>query len=364
MLELLGKIKGRLAGGAFGSEAAVSHGILIPILQRLGWDPAEPDQFVPEFTTGRGRVDFALCTGPRRPAVFVEVKGVGRSLEGDRQLFEYAFHEGVPLCVLTDGREWSFYLPSGQGSYEERRVYRLQLDDREPADSAETLRRYLEHDRVKSGAALEAATTDYRNASAKREAARSLPMAWDQLVTGPEELLIDLLSDQSEAICGYRPTSSDVVSFLRLLAAGSQSIAPPVKTPLVAAHPPERFQREPPATTAPGRSVSYVVLGENRKARDGNSALIDVLTCLARRDLALVPRLAAAVRGNTRNHIAQSVQEIYPARPDLARGTEFTPGWLVGTNIANREKVRIIRAACEVYGLRFGRDVVFELPNA
>src|SRR5687768_16782603 len=119
MEQLLDRIRGRLAGGAYSNEAAVSLGILTPILGALGWDVSDPDQIAPEYSSGRGRVDFALCLPPRRPAIFIEVKGVGRSLEGDRQLFEYAFHEGVPLCVLTDGREWSFYLPSGQGNYED-----------------------------------------------------------------------------------------------------------------------------------------------------------------------------------------------------------------------------------------------------
>jgi predicted type IV restriction endonuclease len=205
MIDLLSRIRSRLAQGAFPNEAAVSHGILVPLLQALDWDPAEPDQVMPEYSSGRGRVDFALCGSPARPSVFIEVKGVGRSLDGDRQLFEYAFHEGVPLCVLTDGREWSFYLPSGQGSYEDRRVYRLQLDDRSPEDSEATLQRYLGRERVRSGAALDAATQDYRDAAAKREAARVLPRAWSQLVQGPEDLLVELLSDQAEALGGFRP---------------------------------------------------------------------------------------------------------------------------------------------------------------
>src|SRR5690606_7540533 len=112
MQQLLDRIRERLGSGAYVNEAAVSHGILTPLLHRLGWDCSDPDQVIPEYSSGRGRVDFALCTTGRRPAVFVEVKGVGRSVDGDRQLFEYAFHEGVPICLLTDGRDWSFYLPS------------------------------------------------------------------------------------------------------------------------------------------------------------------------------------------------------------------------------------------------------------
>jgi hypothetical protein len=364
MLELLQKIKARLQLGAFANEAAVSHGILIPVLQALGWDPAEPDQIMPEYSSGRGRVDFALCTGPQRAAVFIEVKGVGRSLDGDRQLFEYAFHQGVPLCILTDGREWSFYLPSGQGSYEDRRVYRLQMDERTAGESQEVLTRYLARERVRSGAALEAATADYRDAAAKREAGRTLPKAWLELVSGPEDLLVELLSDQTDAISGYRPSLSEVVAFLRSLTVGSPNVVPVQQPQATRTATATNFPSKTlPVAQAAGRAVTFNILGEPRHARNANAALVDVLSWLANRNLALIPQLASSVRGNTRNHIAQTVAEIYPARPDLARAVEFTPGWLVGTNIANREKVRIVQKACEVYGLRFGSEIEFSLPN-
>ena len=363
MLDLLNKIKLRLAQGAFPNEASVSHGILIPLLQQLGWDPAEPDQVMPEYVSGRGRVDFALCTSAGRPAVFIEVKGVGRSLDGDRQLFEYAFHEGVPLCILTDGREWSFYLPGAQGSYNDRRVYRLQLDDRSVEDSQSTLRRYLDRERVRSGAALEAATTDYRDAAAKREAARSIPEAWLQIVGAPEDLLIELVSDQAEALGGFRPAPKDVLDFLRALSEPRSVLELPISK---VAPPFEASATARTRTHTQGRSnrsVEYFVNGETRAAKNANQALVDVLARLSQRDVARIPTLARAVQGNSRNHIARTVQEIYPARPDLARAEEFSPGWLVGLNIANREKIGIIRKACEVFGVTFGTDVKISLPN-
>ena len=148
MIDLIQRIGERLQSSAYVNEAAITHGIVTPILQELGWDTADPHQVIPEFANARGRVDFALIGLGKRPAIFIEVKQVGRAIDGDRQLFEYAFHQGVPLCVLTDGREWSFYLPGGQGSYDDRRVYRLQLDDRSPAESQQILSRYLQRQRV------------------------------------------------------------------------------------------------------------------------------------------------------------------------------------------------------------------------
>jgi hypothetical protein len=44
--------------------------------------------------------------------------------------------------------------------------------------------------------------------------------------------------------------------------------------------------------------------------------------------------------------------------------TEIVPGWWLGTNIANRDKERLAKIACEVAGLKFGKDLVIEFPNA
>ena len=217
MQELLGRIRGHLAGNSYANEAAISHHIVTPILRDLGWDSSDPGQLAPEYSVpGRGRVDFALLNRGK-PVIFIEVKAVGRALDGDRQLFEYAFHQGLPLCVLTDGREWSFYVPAGQGSYEDRRVYRLQLDDREPVECARALTRYLARDRVRSGKAFDDAQADSRDAAGRREANAVLPRAWAALVDAPEEMLIALLSDQAELLCGYRPTAEDTLGFLRRL---------------------------------------------------------------------------------------------------------------------------------------------------
>ena len=116
---LIGQIRERLQRSAYVNEAAISHGVVMPIINALGWDTADPQQVVPEFSISGGRVDFALFGLGHKPAVFIEVKQVGRAVAGDRQLFEYCFHQGVPLCVLTDGREWSFYLPAGLESVSE-----------------------------------------------------------------------------------------------------------------------------------------------------------------------------------------------------------------------------------------------------
>lgn len=368
ILTLIERIRERLAQNAYINEAAISHGVVTPILNALGWDSADPEQLVPEFTTERGRVDFALFGLGHRPAVFVEVKAVGRAVYGDRQLFEYAFHQGVPLCVLTDGREWSFYLPSGQGSYEDRRVYRLQLDDRQPEECERILTRYLARDRVRDQRAFEDAQRDYRDAAGQREAISILPRAWAELLATPEELLLDAVADKAEAMSGYKPDAAAVLSFLRTLKSGprghitSTTAVIPNKSEAPAAG--AGAGAGPPAPPPMSSStVIFRMFGEEYSCGNAKLATIEVLRILALRDPSRIADLADAVRTPTLNRIANTPAEINPGRPDLANAAEFAPGWLVGLNISNRDKMRLIRTAAEIYELNLPDDLQIALPN-
>ena len=122
---LIQQIRENMARGQLQNEAAVSQGTVLPILNALGWPVFDTSKVVPQFSLEGRRVDYALCGHAERPAIFIEVKAVGKADGADRQLFEYAFHKGIPLAILTDGREWHFYLPAEEGEYQERRVYKL-----------------------------------------------------------------------------------------------------------------------------------------------------------------------------------------------------------------------------------------------
>ncbi|MCA0921774.1 hypothetical protein [Pseudooceanicola nanhaiensis] len=367
--DLINSIRARLKEGAYQNEAAVSVGIVLPLLRELGWDDADPAQIVPEYAMPGARVDFALFGGIRQPSVFIEVKGVGRAASGDKQLFEYAFHQGVPICILTDGREWSFYYPPGEGDYSQRRVQKIHLIDRDEKQIEQTFRRYLQRERVRTGEARDAVDLDFRDLRSRREAARNIPSAWRSLVEEPEELLIELLQDQTEAGSGARPSSSAVLNFLRSLQP-PENIGQPISAPELKALPGSSEVKPPKendvinSSRSSGRQVDYEVFGDKRTATSAKSALVEILTEIATRYPEKMPEIARQSRGKSRNHLARTPEEIYPKRPDLARAEELVDGWLIGTNIANREKLRIIQSACRVAGLTMGSDVVISLPNA
>lgn len=191
-------IRKGLIENRFPNEAAVSLGVVLRVLNALSWPTFNTSVVAPEYALENRRVDFALCHPPGTPLAFIEVKQVGQSSGADRQLFEYAFHRGVPLAILTDGREWHFYLPGEQGTYGERRVYKLDILEREPDESIARLKRYLEYSDVCSGKAIEAAKEDYRNVAKERQLQATLPKAWTKLIEDEDEMLLELLADKVE----------------------------------------------------------------------------------------------------------------------------------------------------------------------
>ncbi len=207
-------ITARLRQGKFPNEQAISQGIVLRIFQELGWNSWDTNIVWPEYQTGEGRADFALCHPPSKPAVFIEVKQPGKAEDAVRQALEYGFHAGVPFVVLTDGRTWSFYLPAEQGSYEDRRVYKLDLYERPAAEAAEVLRRYLDCARVQSGEALETARKEYRSRNRQSQAKAAIPEAWRELVEKGDELLVEMLTSAVESRAGVRPDADDVAEFL------------------------------------------------------------------------------------------------------------------------------------------------------
>jgi len=350
----LDDIASRLRQGKFPNEQAISQGIVLRVLQELGWESWDTTVVWPEYQTGQGRADFALCHPASKPAIFIEVKQPGQAEDAVRQALEYAFHAGVPFVVLTDGKTWSFYLPAEQGSYEDRRVYKLDLFERQPAEAASTLERYLARGRVESGEALEAARQEYRNLNRRAQAKAAIPEAWNELVEKGDELLVDLLANAVESKTGVRPEDDDVATFLTKL--GRPMVVESRKVTAFVPGP----EPEPGASSRRG---TLLLRGKKYPYSNAKDAMVIVLRELAKTNSNFLERCAQHpdAQGRKRRYIARTPEDLYPDRPDLREYREDLPGgWLVATNINNILKKTIIRLATEVAGLRFGQDVVVE----
>ena len=212
-------IQDKLNNGEYPNEQTISQAVVLRLLREMGWNTDHPQIVTPEYSIPGGRVDFALCVQKDRPIVFIEVKQPGNTFGADEQLFKYAYHRGVPFAIVTDGKGWHFYLPAQPGSYDERRVCTLDLVEREVRESTERLQRYLSFHAVSSGQAFEHAQEDYKNVSRERQAKANIPKAWGQLITEEDEILVDLVSERVEYLCGYKPKQQQVISYLRSLQA-------------------------------------------------------------------------------------------------------------------------------------------------
>jgi hypothetical protein len=226
LTSLVEQIRHQMERGQFQNEAAISQGVILPVLNGLGWPVFNTSVVIPEYLIEGRRVDYALCAYQDRPAIFVEVKAIGKADGADRQLFEYAFHKGVPLAILTDGREWHFFLPAEEGEYQERRVYKLDIIEREPTDVTRYFERYLKYDRVCSGQALEAARSDYQDVSRRRKIMETLPRAWARLIEERDEILLELLAEKVEDLCGYRPELEVCSQYISIIATRPGTDAP------------------------------------------------------------------------------------------------------------------------------------------
>ncbi|MDQ8189848.1 type I restriction enzyme HsdR N-terminal domain-containing protein [Roseibacillus persicicus] len=359
LIEVLSDVTLKLRQGRFPNEQAISQGIVLRLLQELGWDVYDTNVVWPEFQTGEGRADFALCYPPSKPSIFIEVKQPGKAENGVRQALEYAFHTGVPFIVLTDGKTWSFYLPAEQGSYEDRRVYKLDLFEREAEQGAAVLTRYLENGRVKSGEALENARREYRSRNRRSIARSAIPEAWHELIENGDETLVELLADAVESKAGFRPDEDDVTDFLTNLRRPVVSQTPPTK-PTNSVRPPQTPQAEPKPSSSSNRHGHLIISGKAFPYANAKEAMVTALTELSKSDPSFLQRCSQHpyCSGRKRRYIAQTPEELYPDRPDLREmHAELPNGWLVATNLNNQLKKAIIRAATEVAGITFGHDV-------
>lgn len=370
--------------GRFSNEASVSQGIVLRLLHSLGWPSYDTDAVWPEYSLSGRRVDYALCSPPGKPIAFIEVKQIGQSDGAERQLFEYAFHDGVPMAILTDGREWNFFLPGEQGDYGERRFYKLDIVDRDVKECSERLERYLRHSAVASGAAIQAARDDYRNVSKDRQMLVALPKAWQQIIADEDEMLLEIVADRVESLCGFKPGPDMVAEFLKDSAVGRMA-SPATQTkptaqlaqrPAPAPMASKSIQQSPynPAPSAvlvtrtanPQGQTGFSFEGQFHPARNAIETLRQVFDLFIRRDATFGDRFAGLPKhGKTRRYLARDANDLYRDRPDLVRecSIKLDSGWWMSTNHSKQTIGKIIAMACDVAQVAHERDLVVSLGD-
>ncbi len=364
LVQTLKKAAGRLRSARLGNEAQVKQSVIVPILRALDWDDTDPESFIPEYSAGFGRVDYALLDRRRgKPLVFIEAKQTGAlNARGEAQLFRYASNRGVPLLVLTDGNRWDFYLSMAEGDPAERRFYRLELQlDHKLPEYTKSLEQYLHKDRVVSGQAK-------RDAEQRHTSNRVIPGAFKSLLKEPDEMLRDLLAERVESECGTKPELHDVDEFLK----GLYPIIPELKPKLDDDSFPVRPRKNTNRKTQSGGQLKedhstfdssvnlagFILRGERVETGKAIGTLIALVERLAREDPAFMERFASKTRSRSRNLVARKRTDLFLKTPHLINQSEkLKNGWWLGKNLSTEQILKHIKTACEVAGVRFGSEL-------
>lgn len=206
-----------LSSGRVPNERALEHTVVLPVLRSLGWNSADIDQLWPEYSAGRGRVDWALCDNGE-PRVFLEEKAPDQNLGShEQQLLQYAFEQGVALAVLTNGIEWWLYLPLEEGQWAARRFASVDLVQQDVQESASYLWRYLERGRVVSGEARNEATMSHRRNRERDRIARVLPGLIRDILANPPPFIVEVFQNEAQSDLGALPPDDLTATALRAL---------------------------------------------------------------------------------------------------------------------------------------------------
>lgn len=210
-------------------EAQAKRTIIEPICDSLGWDTSDPDEVRLEYSTSSGgRVDYALLNN-KKPIILLEAKKPAESLDNHgKQVLRYAFDIGAPLAVLTNGIQWWLYLPHGEGRWEDRKFYSIDIHAQEIDSICDRFIEFLGKDNVISGSAVNNAKKKRIQREGKQKIEATLPEVWEEIINEPNELLVDLLIEETERKCGFKPSEQQAKGFISKITRPVEPL--PVKT--------------------------------------------------------------------------------------------------------------------------------------
>jgi len=212
IIELIESLKSNKRVDTF-DKASTKQAIVIRLLSLLGWDIFDVDEVKPDHALKSVQVDYSLRL-KNDDTVFIGVEKVGEDLSyHQKELLGGAYKEGVKLSVLTNGVAWWFYLSAGEGSFEQKRFYTLEILKQSPKEVAARFVELLEKNNVSKGKSLKIAESIQLKRQ-RKVIEKAMADAWSRLLTAPPEALIKLFGDAVEKLCGYKPDKEMTVSFL------------------------------------------------------------------------------------------------------------------------------------------------------
>ena len=195
-------------------EGSTRQALVLRLLSLLGWDIFDVEEVCPDYSVNSNKVSYALRI-KNSFRVFVEVKRVQKKLDNHQKgLINFAAREGVNLAVLTNGLIWWFYLISADGDWQKKWFLSIDFIKQKPDRIANKILDLLAKDKILKGQALKSAKALHEKKNQKI-AADFIPQAWNQIISQPNKIFVELLSDITEKLSGYKVESDLIEKYLK-----------------------------------------------------------------------------------------------------------------------------------------------------
>ena len=348
--EVIQAIRRKLEKG-FPNEAAVSQGAVLPILQACGWNTHDTDEVSPQYgTQDKERVDHALLIGGK-PLIFIEVKhrlDNDRSLDkGIEQVFKYAYDEGVPVAILTDGDAWFFYWPAATEQRAQRLAQAIQLTRTEPTEAATILRKYLQK-------SPDLSRTRLRKIIEEAFHVNKLPTLLEEIFQNPTDELVELIeriAKQRDIDVGKEQIRAFLPQWLKKYKPSDSS---PSSSAMPSNTPSTPHASGAPPLSSPPMGLGYYYKGTFYPASSKSAAdiYVEIISRLMQDFPDFADRFSKESLGNKRSYLFKKGEKALPEEMQkFYRETE--QGWLVLINLSNSEKLRRLSQAAAIAGLPF-----------
>ena len=242
--ETLKTISGRIRSRAIASKAEVRQGVILALLNELGWPVFDTNVVRPAHSINGDSVDFGLLGSWGRLVAVIIVDPLS---ELDVDAVEprlYVAESAEPLVIHTNGLTWRFMLSLPPKGISCDKAFVVST---EGSLSAERFEALLRRENLEAG---HAQATLARLLARKPTDVAVLMATWLSL-NGTEDLALHtLLADKVEARAGNRPSVEEVAAFFRARETPRKVldvVDEPVLSPMaIQVNPPQTREHEPP----------------------------------------------------------------------------------------------------------------------
>ena len=195
-------------------EASIKQAIILRILSLLGWDPFDVNEIQPEYNTKKQKIDFALKQKNSFQVFLVVKKGLENFKTHIDTLLDSS-EKSAKIAIFTNGFSWWFFLPSTEGSIDDKRFWAVDIAKEKAELIAKRFNDFLSKENIVDGSSVKLAEEICNKRKEVMLINEYLPKAWEKVINEPEKYLIDIISEVTKELCGYKPKQEKVVEFIK-----------------------------------------------------------------------------------------------------------------------------------------------------